>query len=423
MRRIPPLLLALLVLAAAGSAVAAFRFPIPEFESGYQHPTAVTPPPRLIPPAVDIAALVLALSIAAWLVLRRRSRREVLLLSVASLLWFGFYRKGCVCPVGAVQNVANAAVGTGAAVPFVVAVFFFLPLLFALYFGRVFCAGVCPLGAVQEVCAVFPVQISRPLEHVLGLFAYAYLGFAVVAMATGSGFVICQYDPFVGFFRLGASFNMLLAGGLLLLAGMFVARPYCRFLCPYGVLLRWASIFSKWHASVTPAECIQCRLCENSCPYNAIVVPTPEGTPVDRRTGARRLGLLLLATPLIVLFAGWTGMAAHPFLSRIHPTIRLAERVAAEEQGKYTEHSVESEAFHAGSKTAADLYAEADALKQRFRVASGCFGAFMGLAFCGRMIRLSVIRRNRDYVPDRGACLSCARCFAYCPVGKEDAAA
>jgi len=97
--------------------------------------------------------------------------------------------------------------------------------------------------------------------------------------------------------------------------------------------------------------------------------------------------------------------------------------VAAEEQGKFTERSVESEAFRAGNKTPADLYAQAEALRMRFKTASACFGAFMGLAFCGRMIRLSVIRRNRDYVPDRGACLSCARCHAYCPVGKEDAAA
>jgi len=420
MRRFTCILLALLVLAVAGEAMAAFRFPIPEFESGYQHPSAFTPQPRLISPAVDIAALAGALAITAWLVLKRRSRREVLLMTVASLLYFGFYRLGCVCPVGSVQNVANAVVGNGAGVPLVVAVYFFLPILFAMYFGRVFCAAVCPLGAVQEVCALFPVQISRPLEHVLGLFAYAYLGFAVLAIYTGAGFLVCQYDPFVGFFRQGATFNMLLAGGILLLIGIFVARPYCRFLCPYGVLLRWASIFSKWHATVTPAECIQCKLCENACHVNAILVPTPEDAAADRRSGARRLGLLLLATPFIVLFAGWTGMAAHTFIARIHPTVQLAERVAAEERGVYAERSVESDAFRAGSKTPADLYAQADALRMRFKTASACFGAFLGLAFCGRMIRLSVIRRNRDYVPDRGACVSCARCFAYCPVGKDD---
>ena len=40
---------------------------------------------------------------------------------------------------------------------------------------------------------------------------------------------------------------MLTAGGILLVSGVFIARPYCRFLCPYGILLRWASLFSRWH--------------------------------------------------------------------------------------------------------------------------------------------------------------------------------
>ncbi len=76
MRRLPYILAVLLLLAVAGQAMAAFRFPIPEFESGYQHPMPNTPPPRLIPPAVDIAMLAGSLTLTAWLVLRRRFRRE-----------------------------------------------------------------------------------------------------------------------------------------------------------------------------------------------------------------------------------------------------------------------------------------------------------------------------------------------------------
>ena len=53
----------------------------------------------------------------------------------------------------------------------------------------------------------------------LGIIPYLYLGITVLAVATGSGYLICRYDPFVGFFRLGASFNMFVAGGILLLSG------------------------------------------------------------------------------------------------------------------------------------------------------------------------------------------------------------
>ena len=107
------------------------------------------------------------------------------------------------------------------------------------------------------------------------MIPYIYLGLAVLMAATGLSFIICQLDPFVGFFRLNAHFEMLVFGGLLLALGMFVARPYCRFICPYGVLLGWLSRFSKFHVTITPTDCIQCRLCEDSCPFDAILKPEP----------------------------------------------------------------------------------------------------------------------------------------------------
>ena len=417
--RIPIMVIVLVALCAVWAS-AEYRFPMPEFESGYQRPEMESPPPKLTSPVVDVVLLAGLMALTAYAVLKRRSRNLVLVISVVSLLYFGFYRYGCVCPVGATQNIFNILIGDGTPVPLLVSVFFLLPLLFALYFGRVFCAAVCPLGAIQEVCAVQPVQIPRTAEIVLGMFAYAYLGLAMLGLYTGTGFLICRYDPFVGFFRQGGSFNMLIAGGILLLIGIFIARPYCRFLCPYGVLLRWVSIFSRRHASVTPAECIQCRLCETACPYHAIKLPVPETRPEARRTGARRLGLLLAAIPLVVLASGFAGMISHSFLARLHPMVLLAERVAAEERGEYSDYTIESEAFHADQTSPVELYAAADAVRQRFKTASTAFGAFMGLAFCGRLIRLSVIRKSADYETDRGACLSCGRCFDYCPVEKKN---
>ncbi len=416
--------LALVTLALAAvlgdQAGAEYRFPMPEFESGYERPQMEAPPPKLTSPVVDVALLAGLMALTAFAVLKLRSRNWVLTLMVVSLFYFGFYRKGCVCPVGATQNVFNILIGDGAPVPLLISIFFLLPLIFALYFGRVFCAAVCPLGAIQEACAVQPVQIPRTAENVLGMFAYAYLGLAMLGLYTGTGFLICRYDPFVGFFRLGGSFNMLMAGGVLLVIGIFIARPYCRFLCPYGVLLRWASIFSRRHASVTPAECIQCRLCETSCPYNAINLPTPAVQSEPRRAGARRLGWMLAAMPLVIAAAGLAGVLAHPLLSRLHPVILLAERIAAEQRGDFGDLTIESEAFHASQQSPAELYAQADAVRRRFRAASAAFGVFLGLAFWGRMVRLSVIRKSPDYEIDRGACLSCGRCFAYCPVEKPN---
>lgn len=411
---------ATLVLAAlAVPGWAEFRFPMPEFESGYEYPEMHTPPPDRTNDVLDVAVLTGALGLAAWLVLKRRSRPGVFALTLFALAYFGFWREGCVCPVGSLQNVAEGMLGL-ATVPAVVVAFFLLPLLFTLFFGRVFCAAVCPLGAIQELAAIRPVVLPRVVDRVLGIIPYLYLGITLLAVATGSGYLICRYDPFVGFFRLGASLNMFLAGAVLLLLGLFIGRPYCRFLCPYGVLLGWMSRFAKWHARITPTECVQCHLCADACPYGAINVPTPENAPAPLKTGARRLGVLLALTPLLIGAGAVTGALAHNVLARMHPTVQLAERIAGEEMGLFDDMTLESEAFRASLRTNDELYAEAHAVRAGFAPRSAWLGAFLGLVVACKLISLSVIRKREDYEADRQACVSCARCFPYCPVGKDD---
>ena len=90
--------------------------------------------------------------------------------------------------------------------------------------------------------------------------------------------------------------------------------------------------------------------------------------------------------------------------------------VAAEDRGQVSGVTIKSEAFRAGKITPAQLYEEARAVKGDFRRGSTWLGAFLGLAVAAKLIALSVVRRRADYEPDRGACVSCGRCFAYCPV-------
>jgi ferredoxin len=400
----------------AGSAQAEFRFPMPEFESGHQHPAVYTPSPSTAMVGWDIAALILCLSLAAFLVLKRRKRREIFLLTVFSLIYFGFFRNGCVCSVGSLQNVATSLFDSSLGVPVTVLVFFAAPLVFALLFGRVFCAAVCPLGAIQEAVAVKPVKVPVAVEKVLSIVPYIYLGLTVLSVAMGSGFLICRYDPFVGFFRMGASFSLLMVGGLLLLVGMFVARPYCRFLCPYGVLLNWCSKLARRHATITPSDCIQCGLCTDSCPYNAINKPTKPDASEPRSRGARRVGFLMLIFPVIIALGAGVGFLMKEPLARLHPTVRLAERIAGEELGRFSVTTIESETFRSSDTPNKELYANAIEIKRDFATAGTWFGAWVGLVIGCKLFAASVLRKRTDYEPDRGTCLSCGRCFNYCPV-------
>ncbi len=400
------------------------RFPPPEFkESGHELPITTVPEPRAdFYEYLDVALLLLALSLASYLTLKKRSRRGVFILSILSLFYFGFWRKGCVCAIGATQNIALSLFDPGYTVPIAVVAFFTLPLVFTLFFGRTFCSSVCPLGAIQDVVLLHPVRVPSWLEHALRGLPYLYLGSAVLFAATGSAFIICQYDPFVAFFRRSGSLSMLILGACFLLIGLFVGRPYCRYICPYSVLLGWMSKASKWHSTITPDECIQCRLCEDACPFGAIQNPTPEQMSRGRTEGKKRLAVLMALLPVFIVLGIFIGMRIGAPLSRVDSTVSLAHRIMLEDTGEIEESeestlaSDASDAFRETGRPSYQLYQEALSIDRKFRIGGGILGAFLGLVLGMKMIQLSVRRSREDYQMNQTTCLSCARCFSSCPV-------
>lgn len=411
-------LAALLVMGVAASGLE--RFPPPEFETDYTRPTTTTPHPRQdLWEYIDSGVLVAALFLAAYLILRRRNRRLIFVLMLFALAYFGFFRLGCVCPIGAVQNVTLTGFDATYAIPVAVLIFFAMPLVVTLFFGRVFCGAVCPLGAIQDVVLIHPVRVPRWLESSLRLIAYTYLGAAVLFAAMGAMFIICRYDPFVGFFRLSGNWEMLVFGACLLLIGMFVGRPYCRFLCPYAILLRQFSRLSKWRVRITPTDCIQCRLCEDACPFGAIRKPTEPWPDKEYKIARLRLAFFLVLLPILIGAGGWAGYQVRGWLARVHPQVRLAQRVYQEENDQVEGTTDASDAFRTTGRPSEELYSEATILQDRFAVGGALLGAFVGLVVAGKLLSLSVRRRRTDYEADPASCLACGRCYEYCPKEHE----
>jgi ferredoxin len=395
------------------------RFPPPDFESGHQLPITTTPAARaVLLQYLDVAVLAAALGLASWLVYKPRSRKGLLALSIFSLLYFGFWKKGCVCAIGSVQNVALGLCDRGYAVPLAVTAFFVLPLVFALFAGRTFCAAVCPHGALQDLVLLKPVKVPPWLEQALSVLPYIYLGAGVLFAATGSAFIICQYDPFVPVFRMSGRSLMVLSGAALLLLGVFVGRPYCRFLCPYGALLKLGAIVAKWRVRVTPDYCTQCRLCEASCPFGAMREPeaSPTGGP-NLSKDRRRLAWLLALLPVLLAGGAWLGSQFSAPASRLHPMVSLADHLVRA-QGtapKFGVLSPDELALERARQEPQEILTAAAAIRRKFATGGWIFGAWVGLVVGVKLISLSVRRQRTDYEPDRGDCVACARCFEYCP--------
>ncbi len=269
-RAILPIVL-ILALAAASAAYAESRFPPPDFTTTYKWPALQTPVPRAPwREWLDVALMTAAMLLATYIVLKARRRWMMTTLSVACLAYFGFWRAGCICPIGAIQNVSQGIFDPHFYLPVTVVAFFVLPLAMSLLFGRVFCAGVCWLGAAQDLVLIKPVRVPKWLVKALRVVPWIYLGAAVLFAALGAMYVICEYDPFVPLFRMAGPAYMFIAAGATLVLATFVGRPYCRFLCPYGALLGLLSRVSWKATTITPDECIVCGLCRDACPFSAI---------------------------------------------------------------------------------------------------------------------------------------------------------
>ena len=393
---------------------ASSRFPQPEFDSGYVAHKVPHPAPEFaVSPLMDVLILAVALCVAVFLVRKVRSRNWILFFGLICLGWFGFVRNGCFCPVGTIQNVA-LSLSTGVRLPLAVGLFFALPLIFALLFGRVFCSVVCPLGALQELFIIKPLRIPKFLDAILRIVPLIVLSLGVVCVVNGAGFIICRTDPFVGLFRQSAALPMLLTGMGVLLVGTVVARPYCRYFCPYGVLLELCSHISWKRVELTPNECVNCRLCVGMCPVDAIEVPHPALSDKVRGRQFRQFVYLLVFLPLIILAGAGVGYLSGAGVAQLHPGVILVEkwhRVDEQDQDLFPA----IEAFIRSGGTVEQAEIQAAVIIKSFR--KGCMwsGVFTGIVLGLRLLGLSKLQGLKVHQTNRAKCVACGRCFSACP--------
>ena len=428
-RRLHILLAAVFLCCFVGDLAATARNPPPVFETEYTLPKTETPSPSF-PTTIKYVEISLSSTVIVYTVFlvlaglavhRWRSRKILFCLAVGSVAILGFLLQGCPCPIGMFQNIIQAISTPSATVPWTVILLFALPLFAALFWGRIFCSSVCTLGVVQELTTIKNLPVSDQSEHILGLFRYFWLGIGVFCVVVGLGHVVCRFDPYAAFFQQNGQYSVLVFGGIVLVTGFFVGRPFCRFLCPYGALLGMCGSLAARKVSITPGRCEQCKLCENVCPYNAILPPTAEPTPLERRTGPLKFAGAVLALPFLVVVFACLGVAIAPRLATLHMDIRTARLLYAEEE-KWVETSgsfPETRALVQVGTPSEDVYRSALDAYRRFCLAGIGLGGWIGLVIGVKWITLTLRRRRIDYEVDPARCFACGRCFWYCPNQKE----
>ena len=78
--------------------------------------------------------------------------------------------------------------------------------------------------------------------------------------------------------------------------------------------------------------------------------------------------------------------------------------------------SVDITTFKSSGNSIEKFNDEVAAILRQFYWGGWILGAFIGLVFGLTLAGLSIPRYRTGYWPNKGACLSCARCMKFCPV-------
>jgi polyferredoxin len=137
-----------------------------------------------------------------------------------------------------------------------------LVLITVFIAGRIFCGYVCPLGALQELISMIVKKQYMVDPKISGLIRAAV--FVVFIL---SGLIVPWYmklDPFAVFTLKPNIFQAILFT-LVLAASIFIYRPWCTLICPFGALSSLITRFSLFKICIDE-KCNDCGLCRKKCP-------------------------------------------------------------------------------------------------------------------------------------------------------------
>ena len=104
-----------------------------------------------------------------------------------------------------------------------------------------YCANICPFGSAQELAGKLSRRKLRITPRVLKLLSVLrnlLWGVLMALLLTGTCTAWIDYELFTAFLYSSASVWVIVLAALFLVLSVWVPRPYCRFVCPTGALLK-----------------------------------------------------------------------------------------------------------------------------------------------------------------------------------------
>lgn len=184
--------------------------------------------------AAVIAILICAL-VAFFSPKRKLLRKIVLLLSILVL---GFWTSSMLSLTVFFRWIANG-ISWQIQIPLVaVAV---AAILLPIFTKRAFyCSYLCPFGALQEFSGMIfkkKIKISQKTAKAIDITRKILIIILFAIIAFGLGLDVDRVEPFSAFNIATISFGMAVFAIAIIAISLIITRPWCRFLCPTGLLL------------------------------------------------------------------------------------------------------------------------------------------------------------------------------------------
>ena len=175
-----------------------------------------------------------------------------------------------------------------------------LAIISSVLLKRGFCSHICPIGTISEyaykIRSFFykrKIKLPALLTYLFMMPKYLLITFLLFIVFMGmpadelASFIHSPYNniaevKMMYFFSNPSLLTVKFLAGLVILS-LLIENFWCRFLCPYGALLSFFSLFSPMSITRNAEQCISCKTCDNVCPNQLTIcsadnISSPECT-------------------------------------------------------------------------------------------------------------------------------------------------
>jgi polyferredoxin len=150
----------------------------------------------------------------------------------------------------------------------------FIILIFTIFGGAFFCGWLCPFGAIQEIInnisRIFNIPQKKVLYSIHKYLIFLRYIFLIVSLL-GIG-IVFFFDARVFFLDIISGTRLYLVSyilvGVFLILSFFYNRIFCSYFCIQGARYGLFSIFRVFRIQRNEKECINCKMCDKTCPMN-----------------------------------------------------------------------------------------------------------------------------------------------------------